>query len=81
MENQNKFVVVADGEVIMHFVIHKHDSGATDGMLAGLRSDPKIIELTEESDPSVGFGWKYIDGVFVQPEPEAPAVEEYEVED
>lgn len=80
MQNQNKFVVIADNEVIMHFVVHKHDDGVTDGVLAGLRSDPKIIELSENVDPSIGFGWKYVGGSFISPHSAPPVDDEYEVE-
>jgi hypothetical protein len=80
MENQNKFVIVADNEVIMHFIVHKHEDGATDGILAGLRSEPKIIELTEKSDPSVTFGWKHVNGDFVPPEQTASVTDDYEVD-
>lgn len=80
MENQSKFVIVSDGEVIMNFVVYKHESGITDGILAGLRSDPKIIELEDDQDPSIGFGWRHLEGNFVPPEQAAPAIEDYEVE-
>lgn len=80
MKNKNKFVIVADDEVIMHFVVHRDNDGVTDGIIAGLRSNPKILELSQEDDPSVGFGWRYVGGKFVSPESSFPYSDDYEVD-
>jgi hypothetical protein len=39
--------------------------------VAAMKSDPKVIEVPEEliplMEPTVGFGWTYVDGQFVPP--------------
>lgn len=80
MENQNKFVIVADDEVIMNFTVPAYNDAITDGILAGLRSRPIVVELPEGSDPFVGFGWKYVNGYFLSPSHDHSSDNQYEVD-
>ena len=61
------FAYVIDGEVgHLHFM-----ANAIEHAVAAMKSDPKVIEVPEElvelMEPTVGFGWTYVDGIFVAP--------------
>ncbi len=75
-----RFAFVSDGD-IFHFMALPYVS-ELDGVIAGMRSNPMIVEMPEGLPDYLGPGWKYIDGQFVnvginiaQEEPE-----DYEVE-
>jgi len=61
------FAYVIDGEVgHLHFM-----ANVVEHAIAAMKSDPKVIEVPEElallMEPTVGFGWTYVDGNFVPP--------------
>jgi hypothetical protein len=61
------FAYVIDGEVgHLHFM-----ANIIEHAIAAMKSDPKVVEVPEElialMEPTVGFGWTYVDGNFVPP--------------
>jgi hypothetical protein len=79
MENTIRFAFVSDGD-IFHFMTLPYVS-ELDGVIAGMRSGPIVVEIPQELPEYLGPGWKYIDGQFVNVgviAPECP--DDYEVE-
>tara|TARA_R110001606_G_scaffold301075_2_gene448757 strand:+ start:115 stop:345 length:231 start_codon:yes stop_codon:yes gene_type:complete len=71
------FAFVVGNEVSTVFAIDD-DMDGNKGVIAGMRSEPIIIE-TEV--PGVTSGWKYIDGQFYSPVPENQEGPGYELDD
>lgn len=75
MENI-KFAFIADGDIFHYMTIPNNDD--LQGVIAGLRSKPLIVEMPEYLSDKVTPGLKYVDGQFIdiwaQPE------DDYEVE-
>jgi hypothetical protein len=65
MENLT-FAFVAD-EDVFHYLQIPNDP-RLEGVIAGLRSGPRLVEVSTGSPETMGVGWKYIDGKFVAPE-------------
>ena len=72
-----RFAFIADGE-IFHYLTMKEDP-AFEGVIAGLRSRPLLIELPEGSD-FLPPGTRYENNSFIVPEP-GLSEDDYEVED
>lgn len=72
-----KFAFIADGEVF-HYLSMREDP-SLEGVIAGLRSNPILVELPEGTD-YFPAGTLYKDGEFVVPEFKLPE-DDYEVED
>ena len=64
MLNMVHFGVVVDGEFTGHFSV---GGNLHIPLVAGLRSDPKIIEMTQEEVNTVTLGWTYNEFGFQQP--------------
>lgn len=66
MENDNilKFAFVADNDVFHFFQIPNIPQ--LDGVIAGLKSGPTVIEVTDIYNTIVDGKWKYIDGSFIR---------------
>jgi hypothetical protein len=71
-----RFAFVADGDIFHYMTFPNNDD--LQGVIAGLRSRPLLVEIPEGYPDHFGPGWKYVDGEFVNTI--APAVEDYEVE-
>jgi hypothetical protein len=71
-----RFAFVADGD-IFHYMTFPNDENLQ-GVIAGLRSKPLLVEIPDNYPDHFGLGWKYIDGQFVNTM--AASVEDYEVE-
>lgn len=72
------FAFVID-EDVFHYLQIPNDPNL-EGVIAGLKSGPKIVEVPQEMTAMVGAGWKYVDGQFVIPN-EIILEDDYEVED
>ena len=72
-----KFAFIADGEVF-HYLAMREDP-SLEGVIAGLRSQPLLVELPEDVD-YFPVGTRYENGNFVVPEIKMPE-DDYEVED
>jgi hypothetical protein len=73
---QVKFAFISDGDIFHHMTIPNNED--LQGVIAGLRSKPMIVEIPEDMSDKITPGLKYIDGQFIdtwaQPE------DDYEVE-
>ena len=80
MENAIRFAFVSDGD-IFHYMTLPYVS-ELDGVIAGMRSNPIIVEMPNDLPDYLGPGWKYIDGQFVHVGVSVPQEdpEDYEVE-
>lgn len=72
------FAFVIDGDVFHYLQIP--DDPRLEGVIAGLRSGPQVVEVPETMPAQLGPDWKYVDGKFVAPEVQMPE-DDYEVED
>lgn len=72
------FAFVIDGDVF-HYLQIPEDPGL-EGVIAGLRSGPMLVEVPDYLPERMGADWKYIDGEFVAPSGFS-IEEDYEVED
>ncbi len=66
-EKTHKTFVFITGEDIFH-AFKIDDNEATAGLIAGMRSDPVVIEVTGNEHVFEESGWKFIDGKFVKKE-------------
>jgi hypothetical protein len=72
-----RFAFISDGEVFHYLSLQ--DDPAFEGVIAGLRSGPILVELPEGAD-FLPPGTKYENGEFILPEAKMPEPD-YEVED
>jgi hypothetical protein len=71
--SNRKFVIVNSNNNIVGGVLMFNDSNILEqGLIAGLLSEPEVIEVNPYSKSSIG--WKYIDGVEYAPEELAKGV-------
>ena len=78
MEEYVVFAFIVDGDVFHTFEVER--GSGTDRLIAGLRSNPIIVEVSENLDIAGKPGWHYIDGKFIQDEKYLDT-DDYEVED
>ena len=72
------FAFVIDGDVF-HYLQIPEDPGL-EGVIAGLRSGPMVVEVPDYMLEQMGADWKYIDGQFIAPSG-TTLEDDYEVED
>jgi len=72
------FAFVIDGDVFHYLQIPNDPS--LEGVIAGLRSGPIVVEVPEGMPERMGPDWKYVDGQFVPPSG-FNLENDYEVED
>jgi hypothetical protein len=81
-ENQYKtFVFVADNDVFHTFRIEVGPN--TEPLIAGMMSNPTVVDVTGREYYSDQPGWKYSDGIFYMEENNVPVLvdeDDYEVE-
>jgi len=83
-EKTHKTFAFITGEDIFH-VFKIDDTEATAGLVAGMRSEPIIVEISGNDHFYEESGWKFVDGKFVKKEiyDNPPAIvdeDDYEVE-
>ena len=82
-KNYKTFVFVADQDIFHTFKVEENEYSGQ--LIAGLQSNPIIIDVTGNEQYSNEPGWRYIDGKFIRFEsvytpPEGYSEEDYEVE-
>ncbi len=81
-ERQYKtFVFVADEDVFHTFRIE--ENSYSEALIAGMRSNPIVVEVTGQEHYSAEPGWKYSNGAFYRADHYSYSVQEqddYEVE-
>lgn len=75
--SQHTFAFIADGEVFFTFGIDSEADSVAPGIVAGLQSDPIVVEYNE---PDVQPGWKFDGNSFIKPDG-FPEDNDYELED
>jgi hypothetical protein len=75
--SQHTFAFIADGEVFFTFGIDSEADKMAPGIVAGLQSDPIVIEYVESE---VQPGWRFDGKNFIKPLDFLPD-EDYELED
>jgi hypothetical protein len=81
-EKQYKtFVFVADEDVFHTFRIE--DAQYAEPLIAGMRSNPIVVEVTGQEHYSTELGWKYSNGSFYRADQPVPVIideDDYEVD-
>ena len=63
---RRRFVFIVEGDVFLNIAFDDQVHANAEGWVAGLLSDPKIIEVTD--NPSVVPGWRWDGTNFLPPE-------------
>lgn len=52
-----KFAFIADGDVFVIWAVQEGSNPGADQMIAGLQSNPTVVEIPEDSE--IAEGWTY----------------------